>query len=71
MKENIFRNKDRVLIGKGCADMGLSQQEQVHSTHIRSIIASNANTKSNKCSAMVAMHGMEGKEKSYERVSTH
>ena len=54
-----------------CAGVGLSQQEQVHSTHIRSIIASNANTKSNKCSAMVAMHAMEGKEKSYERVSTH
>ena len=44
MKENIFRNKDRVLIGKRCAGMGLSQQGQAHSTHIRSVIASNANT---------------------------
>lgn len=54
-------NKDRVLIGKRCAGMGLSQQEQTHRMRIRSFIAGNANTKSNKCSAMVAKHGMEGK----------
>ena len=35
--------------------------EQTNRMRIRSIIASNANTKSNKCSAMVAKHGMEGK----------